>query len=44
MCIKIIAAELNASNVTDGKVLSNLFKPTCRRINKISYDGAQDSR
>ncbi|ATF09404.1 hypothetical protein BTN50_0897 [Candidatus Enterovibrio altilux] len=41
---EIIAAELSASNVIDSEVLSNLFKQTCRKINKLLGDGVYDIR
>ncbi len=31
-------------NVTDGEVLLSLLKQTCRKINKISADGAYETR
>ncbi|ATF10373.1 Mobile element protein [Candidatus Enterovibrio altilux] len=41
---EIIATELSALNVTDDKMLLNLFKQICRKINKISADGVYDTR
>ncbi|ATF10233.1 Mobile element protein [Candidatus Enterovibrio altilux] len=41
---EIIAAELSASNVTDGNVLPNWFKQTSRRINEILSNEAYDTR
>ncbi|ATF09105.1 hypothetical protein BTN50_0578 [Candidatus Enterovibrio altilux] len=41
---EIIAAELSASNVTDGKVPLSLLKQTRQKINEISAAGVYDTR
>ncbi|ATF08612.1 Mobile element protein [Candidatus Enterovibrio altilux] len=40
----IITAELSSSNVTDDKVLPNLFKQTRRKIHKILGESAYDTK
>ncbi|ATF09772.1 hypothetical protein BTN50_1286 [Candidatus Enterovibrio altilux] len=41
---EIIAAELSATNMADGGVLSNLLKQSHRKANGILADGVYDSR
>ncbi|ATF10225.1 Mobile element protein [Candidatus Enterovibrio altilux] len=41
---KVIAAKLNACNVTDGEMQPNLFKQIHHKIHEISGDRAYDTK
>lgn len=41
---EVITTELTLSNISDGEVLPNLLKQTCRTILDILGDGAYDIR
>ena len=40
----IVGAQMTLSNVTDGETLQDLISPLRRRIDRVSADGAYDSR